>query len=170
MATEPRDLEIEVDVLSVDAVRVRAGAPALIQRWGGEHDLPARVRTIEPSAFTKISALGVEEQRVNVILDFEGEPEQRQGLGDGFRVETAILVAAKDEVPLVPLGALFRVGRVWTVFVERDGRAVAVPVVLGLIGTESAEVQEGVGVGDRVVLYPSDRVNDGTRIRPRGGP
>jgi HlyD family secretion protein len=166
---DPRDLEVEVDVLSVDAVRIRQGASAVVARWGGVHDLECRVRTVEPSAFTKISALGVEEQRVNVILDFEGDPAHRAGLGDGFRVETSILLEAKGDVPLVPVGALFRIGRDWAVFVDENGTATARTVVLGLMGAETAEVLGGLRVGELVVLYPSDRVADGLRIRPRGG-
>lgn len=166
---DPSDLEIEVDVLSVDAVRIREGARATIEHWGGDGVLQAHVRLIEPSAFTKVSALGVEEQRVNAILDFVGGPETRVGLGDGFRVETRIVVAEGRGVRLVPVSALFRAGDDWAVFVERGGRAMTRIVTLGLVNTQHAEVLDGLEVDERVVLYPSDRVSQGVRIKPRAG-
>jgi HlyD family secretion protein len=164
---DPVDLEIEVDVLSVDAVRIREGARAIIEHWGGDEPLAAHVRLIEPSAFTKVSALGVEEQRVNAILDFDAPPPARSGLGDGFRVETRIVVEEGSDLLLAPVAALFRSGREWAVFVEQGGRARTRVVRLGLMNSEAAEVLEGLEDGERVVLYPSDRVAEGVRVRAR---
>jgi len=161
---DPQDLEIEVDVLSADAVRVRPGAPVRIERWGGGEALSGIVRTVEPSGFTKISALGVEEQRVNVIIDFAGDPAARRALGDGFRIEASITVEERWNVLRAPTGAFFRYGGRWCAY-RRDGeRAVRVAVDLGARTDHFVEVLGGIDDGAEVVLYPSDRIQDGVRV------
>lgn len=161
------DLEIEVDVLSPDAVRIAPGAAVHIENWGGPAALRGRVRLVEPSAFTKVSALGVEEQRVNVIIDFVDPPSARAGLGDGFRVQTRIVVSEAADVLKVPTGALFRQGDRWATFVEHNGRASLRLLEIGRRNHAEAEVLSGLSVGERVVVYPSDRVRDGVKLAPR---
>jgi HlyD family secretion protein len=159
-------LEAVVDLLSADAVRIAAGAEAILGGWGGEGLLPARVRRVEPAGFTRVSALGIEEQRVNVILepaDEGGWP----GLGDGFRVEARILVDRADDVLRVPAGALFRLGNEWAVFVAADGRLRERVVQVGRRSQAEAEILSGLEEGDQVVIYPSDRVDEGVRYRAR---
>ena len=169
---DPRDLEVVIDVLSTDAVQIEPGSPAMIERWGGDEPLEAVVRLVEPSAFTKISALGVEEQRVNVILDFVAPPEQRPTLGDAYRVEANITLWEGEDVVQVPTGALFRRGDQWSVFVietESGGASVARerPIRIGHRNGLWAQVLEGLEPGERVVAYPSDRVTPGTKVVPR---
>jgi HlyD family secretion protein len=162
---DPGSLEIVVDILSSDAVRVRPGARFLVDDWGGEGTLEARVRLVEPSAFTKISALGVEEQRVNVIADLLA-PEPR--LGDRYRVEARIVVWEADDVLLVPASALFRSGDDgWSVFAVEGGSARRRAVRVGHQAAFDAEVAEGLAPGETVILHPSDRVRDGARVAPR---
>jgi HlyD family secretion protein len=156
-------LEVVVDVLSADAVRIRAGMEAVLRAWGGA-DLAARVRTIEPSAFTRLSALGIEEQRVNVILDLQDCPP---GLGDGYRVEASILVASFDSVLTVPSSALFRRGEEWQLFVIDAGRVRTRTVTVGEHGGALTQITSGIAADDVVVLFPSDRLVDGTRVRAR---
>ena len=163
----PSDLEVVVDVLSSDAVKIRPGALVLLEHWGGEKTLHGRVRLVEPSAFTKISTLGVEEQRVNVIVDLVDPPQQRAALGDGFRVEARIVVAQAADVLKVPTSALFRVGQQWAVFRVLDRVARQSIVKLGLQNGLEAEVREGLAAGDQVVVHPSDAVGDGTAVRKR---
>jgi HlyD family secretion protein len=160
---DPEDIEIVVDVLSADAVRVRSGAEMIVEEWGGAAPLRAQVRRIEPSGFTKVSALGVEEQRVNVIADVVDPPGE---LGDGFRVETRIVVWEAADVVRVPGSALFRRGDAWSVFVVDGGRARRREVEVGQRGTFEAEVRAGLEPGEHVVLHPSDRVQDTARVRP----
>ncbi|MCA9009976.1 MAG: HlyD family efflux transporter periplasmic adaptor subunit [Planctomycetaceae bacterium] len=164
---EPTDLEVEVDVLSRDAVRIRPGNRVMLEQWGGGVSLAARVRLIEPSAFTKVSALGLEEQRVNVIIDFVEPPDKRPPLGDGYRVEAAIVEWESTDVLTVPTGALFRDGDSWAVFVAAGNRARLTRVELGHRNDNEAEVLRGLKEGDRVILYPGDRVEDRTRIEER---
>jgi HlyD family secretion protein len=161
------DLEIEVDVLSEDAVRIRPGARVLIEDWGGPRPIEARVRLIEPSAFTKISALGVEEQRVNVIIDFTDSMQGLPSLGDGYRVQARIVIDERENVLRVPTGALFRHGGKWAAFVASDGRAARRDVEIGQRNDTAAEVLRGLSLGDVVVMYPSDRVVDGVLLDPR---
>lgn len=163
----PDNLEIVADLLSADAVRVPDGARAIVERWGGEPALEARVRRIEPSARTKVSALGIEEQRVDVVFDLLTPPEGRPGLGDGFSVYLRIVLWEADDVLQVPLSAVFRTGDDWAVFVEREGVAVRTRVELGRRNGTSAEVLGGLDAGARVVTHPSDRVIDGALIAPR---
>jgi HlyD family secretion protein len=161
---DPADIEIVSDLLSRDAVRVAAGARVLVDDWGGPGALEARVRRVEPSGFTKVSALGVEEQRVNVVADLVA-PEPR--LGDGFRVEVRIVVWEGEDVVQVPASALFRVGAEWAVFAVEGGRARQRIVRVGQQATFEAEVREGLAEGELVVLHPSDRLRDGVRVTPR---
>lgn len=161
---DPTDLEVVVDLLTMDAVRVRPGAPVTLERWGGQ-SLSGRVSRIEPSAFTRLSALGVEEQRVNVIVEMEGGGDA--SLGDGFRVEARILLQETGEVTRVPSSAVFRSGDGWAVFRVEGGRAALTPVVVGVRTPEAVEVTTGLDPGDRVVVYPGDLVDDGVRVRSR---
>lgn len=162
---DPTSLEIVVDVLSPDAVRIRPGARMHLARWGGGRPLAAHVRRVEPSGFTKISTLGVEEQRVNVIGDLDEVPE---GLGDGFRVEAQIVVHESADVIRVPTSALFRHAEGVAVFVVEDGRARRRSIALGERGSSLAEVRSGLIPGDRVIVHPSDQVDDGVRVRDEG--
>jgi HlyD family secretion protein len=155
-------LEVVADVLSADAVRVRAGAPVRAHAWGGEGILEGRVRLVEPSGFTKISALGVEEQRVNVVADLTEIPAE---LGDGFRVELRIVTWAATDAVKVPTGALFRSGEGWALYTVEGGRAVRREVTIGARGAEEAQVLGGLSPGDRVVMFPGDQLRDGVRVR-----
>ncbi|HMA29264.1 MAG TPA: efflux RND transporter periplasmic adaptor subunit [Thermoanaerobaculia bacterium] len=161
---DPSKLEIVLDVLSREAVRVRPGARMWLEEWGGPEPLPATVRLVEPSAFTKLSALGVEEQRVHVVGDLASPPA---ALGDGFRVEARIVVDEAKNVVRVPASALFRKGDAWAVFAVVGGRAHLKLVETGLMNRTHAEIRSGLADGASVLLHPSDRVADGARVRPR---
>jgi HlyD family secretion protein len=163
----PRSMEVVTDLLSTDAVKVRPGQRAFINGWGGDRALQAVVRRVEPYGFTKVSALGVEEQRVNVIIDITDPIELWRRLGHGYRVEANVVLWESRDVLKVPLPALFRDGEHWAVFVERGGRARLTTVRIGHNNGLEAEVIDGLSPGDIVVLQPSDRVVDGTRIEPR---
>lgn len=163
---DPRDLEVVVDVLSADATRITPGAPAILRGWGGPEALEAIVRRVEPAGFTRISALGIEEQRVQVLLA-PLEAGAWQALGDGFRVEVRMVVERVDDTLQVPAGALFRRGEGWAVF-RADGRRLReTPVDVGRRTQTEAEILSGLEEGDQVVVYPSDRVVDGRRLTPR---
>jgi HlyD family secretion protein len=164
---DPTDLEVEVDVLSSDAVKIEPGARALLVHWGQDEPLEGRVRLVEPAAFTKISALGVEEQRVNVILDFVDPPEKRQSLGDAYRVEARIVVWHGDDVLKVPGSALFRHQERWSVFEVVNGSAVLRPVEIGHRNDLEAEILAGLKENAVVILHPSDKIVDGTRVVAR---
>lgn len=164
---DPRDLEIVVDLLSSDAVQVAVGAAVLIEDWGGAGNLAGRVRRVEPYGFTKLSALGIEEQRVNVIIDLEDPPDRWRLLGHGFRVDARIVVWTGSEVLKVPIGALFRDGDVWAVFVAEDGRARLRRIKIGHGNAREAEIVEGLREGEAVILYPGDRIGDGVRVERR---
>jgi HlyD family secretion protein len=170
---DPGKLEIVVELLSADAVKVRAGAPATVEAWGGT-PVAAQVTRVEPAGFTKISALGIEEQRVRTILELRGSAEALQRLGHDYRVFVRIEVYAVPEALRVPIGALFRKGEDWAVFVVTGGRALATPVKIGHRNSSFAEVVGGLAEGDIVVLHPSDRVADGVRVAatlvPSAGP
>ena len=163
---DPRKLEIVVPLISEEAVKVKEAAQATITDWGGSGILRARVRRIEPSGFTKISALGVEEQRVNVLLDFVDPPERRAPIADAFRVIVHIAVWERPDVLRVPAAALFRNGAGWAVFAVRDMRAVLTPVTIGQGNDRVSEIIRGLGAGDQVVIHPSDRIHDGVKIQP----
>jgi HlyD family secretion protein len=158
------DLEVEVDVLSTDAVNIRPGAKAFLERWGGDRRLPATVRLVEPAAFTKISALGVEEQRVNVILDLDEPSGQRPPLGDAFRVEARIVIWEEDDVLQVPTGALFRQRNDWAVFLIEEDRAILRIVEVGQRNSQNAQILAGLQVGDRVIMHPGDQVSDAAPV------
>jgi HlyD family secretion protein len=161
---DPQDLEIVIDVLSTSAVRINPGAELSIEHWGGDIALKGHVRVIEPQAFTKISSLGVEEQRVNVIADFD-EPSQRLSpLGDGYRVEALIAIEQLEEALQIPNSALFRYETKWHVLVERGGRAVLQRVEIGLQNERQSQVLSGLAEGEQVVIYPSDDIPAGSRI------
>jgi HlyD family secretion protein len=163
---DPRALEIVVDLLSADAVRVEEGASVWIEGWGGEL-LKGRVRRVEPYGFTKVSALGIEEQRVNVLIDFEDPPEAWRRLGHGYRVEVRIVIWSAEDVLRVPIAALFRDGDDWQIFLLSDGVAERRSILLGHYSNLAAEVHDGLREGDQVVLHPSDRVSEGARIVSR---
>jgi HlyD family secretion protein len=158
------DLEVEIDVLSSDAVKIRPEARVLLEQWGGDEPLVARVRLVEPSGRTKVSALGVEEQRVNVIADFPDRGRIPSSVGDGFRVEAKIIIWEKEGVLKVPTSALFRHGAGWAVFRVEDRRAVMRPVKVGKKNGLAAEVIDGLAEGDTVVVHPSDKVTDGVEV------
>ena len=162
---DPRALEAVIDVLSQEAIALRPGMPARIEPTPGMPALAARVRRVEPAAFTQVSALGVEEQRVNVILDFDDRPGELPPLGDGFRVDADIVVFRVENAMVVPVGALFRDAGGWAVFALRDGRAVKRPVQASARNGELAWIERGLEEGERVVVYPSDALRDGSRVR-----
>ncbi len=163
---DPADLEVVIEVLSRDGAALTPGTPVELDQWGGPQPLRARVRRVEPAAFTKISALGVEEQRVNVIADLVSPPEERRGLGDGFRVEARIVVWEAEAVLKVPSGALFRRGEDWAAFVVSEGRARLRGIKAGRAGTSEVQVLEGLEAGEEVILHPGNRIRDGQRVRP----
>ncbi len=164
---DPTDLEVEIDVLSRDAVKIKSGAQVLLEHWGGEKTLQGRVRLVEPSAFTKISTLGVEEQRVNAIVDLVDPPQDRTQLGDGFRVEARIVVSEATDVLKTPTSSLFRIGERWAVFRVVEGVALETPVKLGMQNGLEAEVLDGLSVDDQVVVHPGDDVTDGVTVVAR---
>lgn len=165
---DPERLELVTDLLSEDAVRIRPGAPVFIDNWGGKGPLHGKVRLIEPFGFTKISALGVEEQRVNVIIDFTDARQAWYRLGHGYRARVRIVTWSTPSTVKIPISALFRTGNRWSLFVAEDGRrARLVQVEVGRMNDEEAEIRSGVRVGDRVILHPSDKISDGVKIRER---
>jgi HlyD family secretion protein len=161
---DPGALEIAVDVLTSDAVRIPIGARVTLDRWGGGEALEGRVRIIEPSAFTQVSALGVEEQRVNVLIDLDTPRERWAALGDGFRVEARIVVSEVEGVLIVPSTAVFRLDEGWAVMVAREGVATRVPIETGARNGVEVEVRAGLEEGDEVIVHPSDRVTDGVAV------
>jgi len=164
---DPGALEVVVDVLSQDATRIPAGASTLIERWGGKNPLRGHVRVVEPSAFTKLSALGVEEQRVNVIIDMDDERKLWASLGDGYRVEARISVWEGKDVLRVPASAVFRSEEAWATFVVEAGTAVVRTVELGETNGLETEVLSGLEEGETVIAYPSDSVRDGVSVEAR---
>ena len=164
---DPRSLEAVVDVLSQEAVGIRPGMPARLDLGQGVAALAARVRLVEPAAFTKVSALGVEEQRVNVVLDFAEPLDRVQTIGDGFRVEAHIVVFRAENVVKVPVGALFREGPGWALFVVAGERAQKRTVKTARRNGAEAMIDEGLKPGERVVVYPSDALSDNSRVEVR---
>lgn len=162
---DPRALEVVVEALTADAVRVAPGAPVRLLRWGGDRPLQGRIQTIEPGGYTKISALGVEEQRVLIVVALD-EATGHPPLGDGFRVEAEFQVWHGDAVLSVPVAALFRDGDQWAVYAIEQGRARLRRVQIGHMGDNAAEIRSGLGEGAAVVLYPGDSVRDGMRVTP----
>ena len=166
---DPRSLEAIVDILSQEAVAVRPGMPATLDIGQGVAPLAARVRLVEPAAFTKISALGVEEQRVNAVLDFTDSLERVQTVGDGFRVDARIVTRRVEDGVKVPVGAIFRDAGGWALFAIDGSRAVKRPVKVLMRNGVDALVESGIAAGDRVVVYPADSLRDGARVEVRGG-
>lgn len=164
----PERLEIVTDLLSADAVRVQPGNAVLIEDWGGNRALHGRVRLVEPFGFTKISALGVEEQRVNVVIDFVEPRDAWQRVGHGYRATVRIVVSSVADAVKVPIGALFRSQGKWSVFtLAEGGRARLVGVEVGAMNDEEAAIVRGLSPGDRVILHPSDKVRQDVRVRKR---
>ncbi|WP_417426434.1 efflux RND transporter periplasmic adaptor subunit [Hoeflea sp.] len=162
---DPSDLEITVDILSADAVRVKPGSRALITDWGGEQTLEAVVERVEPSAFTKVSALGISEQRVNVIITLRDPPPA--DLGHGYRVIANLVIWSSEAVLQVPVSALYREDGGWAVFRMVDGVARVTPVTIGHMTDRNAEILTGLSDGDRIILYPGDTLEDGSLISDR---
>lgn len=163
----PKALEIEVDVLSADAVQIKKGMRVLFHRWGGPNPLEGVVRKVEPVGFTKVSALGVEEQRVLVIADIISNPKLWQSLGDGYRVEAQFILWEKEDVLQIPTSALFRVQDDWFVFVFNNGRAYRRGIRVGQRNGLAAQVLDGLTNEESVILYPDDTITDGRRVKVR---
>jgi len=164
---DPSHLEIVADLLSTDAVKVKPGMRVAVEQWGGDRPLGGRVERVEPSGFTKVSALGVEEQRVNVIMDLDDDRAAWTAMGDGYRVEVRIAVWEADSVLQVPTSALFRDGDRWAVYVLDGGRARRRVVELGQRTSTEAEVLGGLEEGQRVVVHPPDTLSDEARVTVR---
>src|SRR5512134_932145 len=164
---DPGRLEVEVDVLSADAVRIHPGALVRFERWGGEVPLEGKVRVVEPVGFTKVSALGVEEQRVFVIVDFTSPRDRWRKIGDGYRLEASFILWEEKDVLQVPAGAVFRTGERHAVYVVEKGRAKLRPVAVGKRNGLAAQILSGATEGETVVLHPGDAVTDGRKVRPR---
>ena len=165
---DPERIELRFDLLTSDAVRVRAGAPVDVVNWGGDRVLAGRVRMVEPSAFTKVSALGVEEQRVYVLVD-PATPGAWAVLSDGYAADGRIVVAERPDALQVAAGALFRMDGGWAVFVLDGGRARLRKVRIGDAAGTAVEVVEGLAEGDRVLVHPGDKVTEGARVRASSG-
>ena len=161
---DPGDMEVTIDVLSTDAVRVEGGQSVWIEEWGGAEPLKGKVRRLEPAAFTRVSALGVDEQRVNVIVDLDETPPE---LGDGYRVTGRIVVWEDQAVLRVPSSALFRLDDAWAVFVVEDGVARSREVSIGQSNGIDAEIREGISEGEQVILHPNIRITDGIGVESR---
>lgn len=164
---DPTDLEMEIDVLSSEAVKIKPGAKVIVDHWGGNEPLIGSVRVVEPTAFTKVSALGVEEQRVYVIADFVDPPWKLKTLGDSYRVEAHIVIWEGENVLKIPVGALFRHGDGWAVFLFANSRALLHLIKIGKRNDLEVEVLEGLKEGDLVILYPSDKIKNGVAVAPR---
>lgn len=164
---DPENIEVKIEVLSADAVRIKAGMPVLFERWGGESILSGRVRIVEPAGFTKVSSLGVEEQRVLVIAEITGSSEKVERLGDGYRVEARFIIWEEKNVLQVPASALFRKGKNWAVFVVKNEKARQREVAIGHRTGLTAEVVSGLTEGEEVIAYPDDSIKEGIRVRPR---
>lgn len=161
------DLEIVAELLSLDAVKVSAGDRVIIEKWGGDNDLEGVVKRVEPWGFTKFSALGVEEQRVNAVIDFTGDQTPREKLGHGFRVNIRAVVWENDNALKAPASAIFRTGEEWTVFKVENGRARLTTIETGQSNGLDTEITSGLSEGDDIILYPGNRLADGTSVKPR---
>lgn len=164
---DTQSLEIETDVLSSDAVKIKPGMKVLFSRWGGEGLLEGKVRTVEPVGFTKVSALGVEEQRVLVISDFTSDMQQWQSLGDGYRVEAHFILWEADDVLQIPASALFRYNDGWAVFVMEGDKAMRRSVDVGQRNGLMAQITGGLEAGENVITHPDDTIDDGVLVKPR---
>lgn len=158
------EMEMLIDLLSTDAVRVRPGAKVFVEHWGGTGILEGTVRVIEPAAFLKISALGIEEKRVKIVADFTTPLQQRESLGDGYRFEARIVVAEYQDAATVPSGVLLRDGEKWYVFKVVDGRAKQQSVKIGESNGMDTRILNGVVPEDELILYPTDKIRDGVRV------
>lgn len=163
----PESLEVEVEVLSTHAVKITPGSRVILDRWGGDSAVEGSVRVVEPTGFTKISALGVEEQRVRVIVDFTSPREAWHRLGDGYRVEARFVIWEGADVLQLPASALFRQGEGWATFVLEAGRARLKPVEVGQRAGLRAQVLSGLDAGEQVITHPDDKISDGTRVKLR---
>ena len=163
---DPRDIEVVAELLSTDAVQIKVGSPVRIDGWGGP-PIQGRVARIDPAGFLKVSALGIEEQRVRTRIDFVDPPEVWSTLGHDYRVIVHVMIWQGDNVLTVPVGALFRVGEDWAVFAVRDGRARTTVVKIDHQNGRMAEVISGLSEGDRIILHPSDRIIDGEAVEKR---
>lgn len=164
---DPKDLEIVADYLSSDAVSIIEGQQVIIDNWGGTNPLEGVVRRVEPYGFTKVSALGIDEQRVNVIIDLTSPKDTWEKLGHGYQVETQVVLWHRNDALTIPLTALFRDGENWSVFVASNGRAILKHVQVGHRNGLVAEIISGVQAGEHIVAHPSDRVVDGVKVRSR---
>jgi HlyD family secretion protein len=162
---DPNDLEVAIEVLSRDGAEIQPGTPVELEQWGGSKPLQARVRLVEPAAFTKVSALGVEEQRVNVVADLLTPPAGRGNLGDSFRVEARIITWQGDRVLQIPNGALFRKASQWNVYLVASGRSELRNVTPGRSSGTDTEIVSGLKEGEQVILYPGDRMRPGLRVK-----
>lgn len=161
----PDALEVEVDLLSSDAVKLDTGMKVVFQRWGGEHDLQGRVKLVEPVGFTKVSALGVEEQRVWVIVEFTSPLKTWQRLGDGYRVEAEFILWQQDQVLQVPSSAVFRHQSGWAVFVIQNNKARLQNIKPGKRNGLWVEVLSGLKKGNQVINHPNDKIEDGSSVK-----
>jgi HlyD family secretion protein len=162
-----RNLEVRVEVLSSDAVKIKTGTAVFFKRWGGEGTLTGVVRIVEPAGFTKVSSLGVEEQRVLIIADITSPPEIWRNLGDAYKLEAHFVIWEGKNILQVPVSALFRSGRDWAVFVFAKGRAVKRLVQTGQRNALAAEIITGLEESEKVIAHPDDAISDGTRIKAR---
>ncbi len=163
---DPTDLEVVVEMLSRDGAAIAPGAAVSLEQWGGAVPLEGKVRLVEPAAFTKYSALGVEEQRVNVVVDITTPLDQRRSLGDNFRVEARVITWESASTLKVPVSGLFRQGNNWAAYLVRGGEAKLVPVKAGRSSGTEIQITDGLAEGDEVILYPGDRIKDGQRVKP----
>ncbi len=166
---DPETIEVKAEVLSADAVKIKPGAAVLFERWGGSDPLSGVVRVVEPAAFTKISSLGVEEQRVLIIADITSVPEAWKRLGDGYRVEASFVIWEGKDVLQVPASALFRKGEGWAVFVVDRNRARLKEVVVGHRNGLVAEIISGLAEKEQVITHPDELIKDNVRVRLRNG-
>jgi HlyD family secretion protein len=164
---DPKNLEVKVEVLSADAVRIKPGTPVLFERWGGNSTLSGKVRVVEPAGFTKISSLGVEEQRVFVIVDLTSSDQNEQRLGDGYRLEASFIIWEGKDVLQVPASALFRKQEGWAVFVVKNNKAILREVKVGHRTGLAAEILSGLTEGEEVISHPDNSIEEGTRLRPQ---
>jgi HlyD family secretion protein len=161
------NLEVRVEILSSDAVKIKKGTPVLFKRWGRDEPLAGIVRLVEPAGFTKISSLGVEEQRVLVLVDITSPPERWQVLGDGYRLEAHFIIWEGENILQIPASALFRLGKDWAVFVEEKGKARKRVVEVGQRNGLAAQIISGLKENEKVLAYPDDSISDGTKIKAR---
>jgi HlyD family secretion protein len=164
---DPEKLEVKVEVLSADAVKIKPQTSVFFERWGGDSILAGKVRVVEPAGFTKISSLGVEEQRVLVIVDITSSDHHIQSLGDGYRLETSFIIWEGRDILQVPASALFRNQEGWAIFVVKNNRALKREVRVGQRTGLAAEILSGLTEGEEVISHPDNSIEDRTRVRPR---